>query len=221
GQGDRQGGQRQGQALLHGVTSLGLPRTPGRAGGRPRGPAPDSLSVGPPPGRRQLFSPPLAAPAANGSSTCPSRGGPLPPPRGHPRTEGPGRPEPRTPCMSIDSVDTLLAVLRRSQLLAPEQVDEVARELGGHFEDPVALGEYLVEIDWLTAYQFQLLLAGRWDELTVGSYQVLDRLGEGRGSEGFKDLDPVPGRDVALNVRRPPPRPQAGPVRQCRRRPHA
>jgi hypothetical protein len=81
--------------------------------------------------------------------------------------------------MSIDSVDTLLAVLCRTQILAPEQAKEVARELGPHYDDPQALGEYLVEIDWLTAYQLQLLMVGRWDELTVGPYQVLDRLGEG------------------------------------------
>ena len=31
--------------------------------------------------------------------------------------------------MSIDCINTFLAVLRRTQLLAEEQVDEVAREL--------------------------------------------------------------------------------------------
>src|SRR5438128_2428121 len=77
------------------------------------------------------------------------------------------------PSMSIDSIHTLLAVLRRTMLLAPEQADEVARELAPHYADPEALGEYLVEIDWLTAFQLQLLLAGAWDELTVGPYQIL------------------------------------------------
>jgi serine/threonine-protein kinase len=104
--------------------------------------------------------------------------------------------------MSINSVETLLAALRRVQLLTPEQVDQVARELGPHYRDPQALGEYLVEIDWLTGYQLQLLFAGRWDELTVGPYQMLDRLGEGGVSEVFKAWDTVRGRVVALKVLR-------------------
>src|SRR5947209_9294052 len=104
--------------------------------------------------------------------------------------------------MPLDSVDNLLAVLRRTQLLAPEQVDEVARELVPHYADPEALGEYLVSVDWLTTYQLQMLLAEQWDELTVGPYQVLDRLGEGGVSEVFKAWDTVRGRVVALKVLR-------------------
>jgi serine/threonine-protein kinase len=104
--------------------------------------------------------------------------------------------------MSIESIDTLLAVLRRTQLLAPEQADEVARELAPHSADARALGEYLVKIDWLTTYQLHLLLAGQWDDLTVGPYQVLGRLGEGAVSEVFKAWDTLRGRTVALKVLR-------------------
>jgi serine/threonine protein kinase len=104
--------------------------------------------------------------------------------------------------MSIDSVATLLDVLRRVQVLAPEQADEVARELGPHFDDPLALAEYLVEIDWLTAYQVRLLFSGQWEELSIGPYQVLDRLGEGGISEVFKAWDTLRGRIVALKVLR-------------------
>jgi eukaryotic-like serine/threonine-protein kinase len=104
--------------------------------------------------------------------------------------------------MSIDCITTFLTVLRRTQLLAQEQVEEVARELVPHYADASALGEYLVQIDWLTAFQLQLLLIGRWDELTVGPYQILDRLGEGGVSEVFKAWDTVRGRTVALKVLR-------------------
>jgi serine/threonine-protein kinase len=97
--------------------------------------------------------------------------------------------------MPLDSVDTLLTVLRRTQLLAAEQVDEVAR-------DAQHLGEYLVSIDWLTAYQLQMLMSEQWEELTVGPYQVLDRLGEGGISEVFKAWDTMRGRVVALKVLR-------------------
>src|SRR5262245_61686321 len=119
--------------------------------------------------------------------------------------------------MPLDSIDTLLTVLRRSQLLAPEQVDEVARELGPHYADPVELGEYLVRIDWLTSYQLQLLLEARWSDLTIGPYQVLDRLGEGGLSEVLKAWDTTRGREVALKVLRPDLTGKDDAVRQFRR----
>ncbi len=119
--------------------------------------------------------------------------------------------------MSIDTLETLLSVLRRAQLLTPEQAGEVVRELGPHFSSPERLGEHLVEIDWLTAYQLQLLLAGRWDELTVGPYQMLDRLGEGGVSEVFKAWDTIKGRVVALKVLHPHLAGSSDAVRQFQR----
>lgn len=104
--------------------------------------------------------------------------------------------------MAIDSNATLLAVLRRLGLFSPEQVEEVTRELIPAYPNPADLGEYLVSIDWLTPYQLQLLLAGGWNELTIGPYQVLDRLGEGGVSEVFKAWDTNRGRIVALKVLR-------------------
>lgn len=119
--------------------------------------------------------------------------------------------------MALDTIDTLLAVLRRTQLLAPEQVDEVARELAPHYRDPLSLGEQLVSIDWLTSYQFQLLMAGNWNELTVGPYHVLDRLGEGGVGEVFKAWDTLRGRIVALKVLRQHLAVRADAVKQLQR----
>ena len=81
--------------------------------------------------------------------------------------------------MAIDTNERFLTVLLRAGIFEPEQLDEIRDRLLGHYADPVALGKYLVEINWLTAYQLQMMLAGRWDELMVGPYQILDRLGEG------------------------------------------
>jgi serine/threonine protein kinase len=102
--------------------------------------------------------------------------------------------------MSIDSVETFLAVLQRTQVLTPEEAQDVARELGPHFTDPHDLARYLVELEWLTSYQVRLLFSNRWDELTIGPYLVLDRLGEGGVSEVFKAWDTINGRIVALKV---------------------
>ena len=104
--------------------------------------------------------------------------------------------------MVIDSVDSLLTALSRLQILGPQQVDEIARELAPQYQDPFELSEYLIEIAWLTAHQRRLLFEGRWNELAVGPYQILDRLGEGGVSEVFKAWDTVRGRDVALKVLR-------------------
>ncbi len=108
----------------------------------------------------------------------------------------------RTSVMVIDSADNLLSALRSLQLFSPQQVDEIERELLPHYPDAFALSEYLVEIDWLTAYQHRLLFEDRWNELTVGPYQILGRLGEGGVGEVFKAWDTVHAQTVALKVLR-------------------
>ncbi len=102
----------------------------------------------------------------------------------------------------IDTVDTLLAAIRRVQLFAPEQVDEIQRELVPHFADPLGLAEHLVRIEWLTPYQYEMLFAGEWEMLSIGCYTLLDRLGCGGVGEVYKAWDSVRGRVVALKVLR-------------------
>jgi serine/threonine-protein kinase len=119
--------------------------------------------------------------------------------------------------MAIDTVDAFLGALRQLQLLAPEQVDEVARELAPDYQDPCDLADYLIEIEWLTDYQCRTLFEGRWKDLTLGQYQLLDRLGSGGVSEVFKAWDCLKGRDVALKVLRRDLASQQEGVRQFRR----
>jgi serine/threonine-protein kinase len=102
--------------------------------------------------------------------------------------------------MPIDSVGTFLTILQRVQVLTRQEVQEVTRELGPHITDPHKLAAYLTEIGWLTDYQVQSLFNDRWEELTIGPYLILDRLGAGGVSEVFKAWDTIKGRTVALKV---------------------
>ncbi len=111
--------------------------------------------------------------------------------------------EPHAGIMSIETVADLLDTLRRIQLLAPEQVDEVQRELGPHYDDPLQLAGYLAEMNWLTPYQVKLLFSDCAEELIVGSYQILDPLREDGSSEVFKAWDTQHGRIVSLKVLHP------------------
>jgi hypothetical protein len=73
----------------------------------------------------------------------------------------------------MNSVDSLLNALRRSELLAPEQIEQIVQELVPVCPDAESILRYLVEIDWLTVYQSNQLLSRRGNELTFGPYQIL------------------------------------------------
>ncbi len=104
--------------------------------------------------------------------------------------------------MSIDTVDDFLNLLRRVGILAPEQVEEIAQQLGPHYDDALSLAEYLIEMAWLTEFQVQTLFDGDPQDLVIGPYQLLCRLGEGGVGTVFKAWDSDKGRDVALKVLR-------------------
>ncbi len=104
--------------------------------------------------------------------------------------------------MPMDSVENLLGILQRMRVMTPQEVDEIARELAPCFNDPLDLARYLVEVEWLTDYQVELLFGDRWEELSIGPYLILDRLGEGGVSEVFRAWDTIKGHQVALKVMR-------------------
>jgi formylglycine-generating enzyme required for sulfatase activity/serine/threonine protein kinase len=83
------------------------------------------------------------------------------------------------------SVADFVAVVRQYRLLEPAQLDEL-QDLQARFAEPKALAQELVERGWLTQYQGQQLLLGRGQELVLGSYVLLERLGEGGMGAVFK-----------------------------------
>jgi serine/threonine protein kinase len=91
--------------------------------------------------------------------------------------------------MPTDSLVDFFEALCRHRLLAPDQLDEVTRTLRPKFPDARALARELVKRDWLTPYQANQLFLGRGQNLVLGPYVLLERLGMGGLGQVFKAKD--------------------------------
>jgi serine/threonine protein kinase/WD40 repeat protein len=98
---------------------------------------------------------------------------------------------------------TLLERLRSSEILAADKLDDLARLPEAQEADPRALAKVLLKRGWLTRFQINQVASGRGKELLVGSYLLLDRLGEGGMGQVFKAQHRHMGRTVALKLMRP------------------
>src|SRR5687767_11136981 len=73
----------------------------------------------------------------------------------------------------------LLEVLRRLHLLEPDQLETLAKQWAGKNADPRTITKQLVEQGLLTHFQANQLFKGKGNDLLLGSYVLLELLGEG------------------------------------------
>jgi formylglycine-generating enzyme required for sulfatase activity/tRNA A-37 threonylcarbamoyl transferase component Bud32 len=111
-------------------------------------------------------------------------------------------PPPAAPLRPPRSAAALLEAIRASRLLQPAQQSEV-EALRSRFADAKELARELLRRGWLTAFQANLLLQGRGQELLLGSYLLLERLGSGGMGAVFKAQNWKLGRIVALKLIKP------------------
>ncbi len=117
---------------------------------------------------------------------------------------------------ALVSVVPLVRDLRQYRLLDAAQLGEVEAQ-AAHFADAKALAAELMRRGWLTPHQANRLLMGRGRELVVGSYVLLERLGEGGMGTVYKARNWKLGRVVALKLIRPDRLANPDAVRRFRR----
>jgi eukaryotic-like serine/threonine-protein kinase len=105
--------------------------------------------------------------------------------------------------MAIHSTGSLIDSLRSFRLISAEQYQELLSYTPGKGTDPRPLAKRLVQRGWLTVYQMNQLFAGNGKQLAIGSYRVLDRLGQGGLSTVFKAQHVELDLTVALKIIRP------------------
>jgi serine/threonine protein kinase len=118
---------------------------------------------------------------------------------GVPNTVAPD-PRPAGAPQTITSGRDLIDALRRYSLLGARELDELVQDRGTATQEPRLLAQRLLERNWLTPYQVNQLLQGKGGELLLGSYVLLERLGEGGAGQVFKARHQKMNRVVAIKL---------------------
>jgi tRNA A-37 threonylcarbamoyl transferase component Bud32 len=103
----------------------------------------------------------------------------------------------------LSDCSALTESLSGHNLIEDASVNVTVRDLASKYENPKDLAEELVRRGWLTAFQKELILAGKADELVLGKYVLLDKIGEGGMGAVYKARHRVLKAVRAIKVIRP------------------
>jgi serine/threonine-protein kinase len=88
--------------------------------------------------------------------------------------------------MAVTSATDFLAALRANTLLTPEQLDQAAAHPAAREGAPYELAQFFEVNGWLTRFQVEQVLRGQGDQLVLGPYVLMERVGKGAGGDLFK-----------------------------------
>src|SRR5262249_20763560 len=90
--------------------------------------------------------------------------------------------------MANDQAGALINLLKENQILDPAQLEELKQTPPD--TDPETLARCLIELGWVTLYQLDLLIQNKVQELRIGNYLVLDKVGVGNLGPAYKVRKP-------------------------------
>jgi serine/threonine protein kinase len=102
--------------------------------------------------------------------------------------------------MAIATVASFVDALRQYRLLEPAHLDQLGHDSSLAGLEPKAIAKALIQRGWLTPYQINQVFQGRGSDLVLGSYVLLERLGEGGMGTVFKARNWKLGQIVAVKV---------------------
>src|SRR5271154_967629 len=106
----------------------------------------------------------------------------------------------------VSSIEDLCRLLRRSRLLADEEILALVQRWRSETGEPAnvptsmqSFARWLVAGRFLTDYQISAILNGHADNFFIAGWKLLDRIGKGRQSRVYKGINRV-GQLAAVKI---------------------